>query len=113
MTINGISSLRNFALVSVLAALMHLSAAAQTQESMPLNGGTLSWTVTTSGGVCGDGSFSVNQYSNFAFSYNYPSTYHSGENIPVSVSLPGSIPRTWRSSTTGCPAWTGSRSSTR
>lgn len=77
--------------------------------SMPLNGGTLTWTATPSGGTCGfhgSGSYSQFSYSNFAYTYNYPSPYHSGESIPITTSLTSAqIIYIWNSpgQQQGCP----------
>jgi hypothetical protein len=79
------------AVIALIIATSTASSAAGTLMSIALNGGTLSWTSTYSTGVCNAGKSTYGQYSltNFVYSYNYPSPYNSGENIPVSVSMPG------------------------
>jgi hypothetical protein len=57
------------------------------QESIDLNGGTLSWTETLSTGRCGnegEGSYSILTYSNFVYSYQFPSAFYTNpqEYIP-------------------------------
>jgi hypothetical protein len=78
-------------LFAFLAAITAVPALGSTQQSIPLNGGTLSWIATYSTGHCNNGANTYGQYSlaNFVYSYTYPSTYHPGENIPVAVSLGG------------------------
>lgn len=80
--------------LAMLFPLLPLAAQTKYHESMSLNGGTLSWIATYSTGTCGNegnGSYSMYEYSNFVYSYNYPSSFYSGEIIPVSVNLIGSV----------------------
>ncbi len=86
----GLKNIR--AVCALIIVSTTVAFASGVQQSIPLNGGTLSWTSTYSTGVCNAGKSTFGQYSltNFVYSYSYPSPYNSGENIPVSVSLPGS-----------------------
>jgi hypothetical protein len=108
-----VSIARNTILLVCLAMLFPLlQLAAQTQypENMSLNGGTLSWIATFSSGACGEhgsGSYGQVEYSNFVYSYSYPSTFNTSpqEYIPVSVPLIGQVGYIYGSSglQLGCP----------
>lgn len=62
--------------------------------NLSLNGGTLSWTATYSTPTCGQypnlSQFDQYNYTNFVYTYNYPSTFNAGEEIPVTINLIGS-----------------------
>lgn len=65
-------------------------------ESISLNGGTLSWIATYSSGTCGEhgtGTYSMYEYSNFVYSYQFPSAFYTNpqEYVPVSVNLIGQV----------------------
>lgn len=72
------------------AVLFTVSAQAFAQsENMFVNGGTLSWNVTSSGGSCGIGEYATTYtMSNFQFSYTYtsPAGTQISQNVPLSGS---------------------------
>lgn len=57
--------------------------------NLSLNGGTLTWTATFSTGTCAGSQYDQYSYTNFAYSYDYPSTFNAGEEIPVTVNFGG------------------------
>ncbi|MGP8250798.1 MAG: hypothetical protein ACLQHF_02125 [Terracidiphilus sp.] len=75
----------------VLALAIAPRAQAQYQGSIPLNGGTLTWTANSSNPTCESGSYQQWQYSSFVYSYAYPSTFNPNDNINVTANLGGAV----------------------